>query len=184
MGPEPKRGAPHAPLRNLGYLDAHHGQHHPSSYQSAYALLGINAHYRSAGTDDRRGADQRLDTKRLTLMSGRISLPSSGRHERRKGNLLRRHRDVRTGHRNLALAVADGDRLSEPVDELVAVGGEVPAPKCPLTRVCGPKASPKTTARSSDMSARCQFEGEPHADEPATDPPCSRWLRRLPWLGS
>jgi len=30
-------------------------------------------HYRYAGTDDRRGTDQRLDTKRLTLMSGRSS---------------------------------------------------------------------------------------------------------------
>src|SRR5450631_1374857 len=30
-------------------------------------------HYGYAGTDDRRGTDQRLDTKRLTLMSGRYS---------------------------------------------------------------------------------------------------------------
>jgi len=28
-------------------------------------------HYGYAGTDDRRGTDLRLDTKRLTLMSGR-----------------------------------------------------------------------------------------------------------------
>jgi hypothetical protein len=28
--------------------------------------------YGYAGTDDRQGTDQRLDTKRLTLMSGRV----------------------------------------------------------------------------------------------------------------
>src|SRR5664280_373892 len=36
-------------------------------------------HYRYAGTDDGRGADQRLDTKRLTLMSGRSSKPTPER---------------------------------------------------------------------------------------------------------
>jgi len=32
--------------------------------------------YGYAGTDDRQGTDQRLDTKRLTLMSGRWAWPS------------------------------------------------------------------------------------------------------------
>jgi hypothetical protein len=31
--------------------------------------------YGYAGTDDRRGTDQRLDTKRLTLMSGSSNRP-------------------------------------------------------------------------------------------------------------
>src|SRR5665811_731592 len=39
-------------------------------------------HYGYAGTDDGRGTDQRIDTKRLTLMSGTLCRPAAQRHDR------------------------------------------------------------------------------------------------------
>jgi transposase len=63
-------GEPSAALRHSGDPGAHHGQPRPSSHQPGHALPG-QPHNRYAGTDDGPGTGRKIDTKQLTLMSGR-----------------------------------------------------------------------------------------------------------------
>src|ERR1019366_10156811 len=54
----------------------------PFCMNSQRKTFNEQRHYGYAGTDDGRGTDQRIDTKRLTLMSGSLCRPAAQRHDR------------------------------------------------------------------------------------------------------